>query len=67
MDSGIECTLSRCADHSRLCGAVDTLEGSFNAIQRDPDSFEKWASADLIKLNKAECKVLHMAQFNPTN
>ena len=34
MDSRIECTLSKFANNTKLCGAVDTLEGR-DDIQRD--------------------------------
>ncbi|GAB0196602.1 hypothetical protein GRJ2_002125500 [Grus japonensis] len=27
MDSGIECTLSKFANNTKLCGVIDTLEG----------------------------------------
>jgi len=59
MDSGIECTLSKFADDTKLCGAVDTLKGR-DAIQKDPDRLEWWACANLMKLNEAKSKVLHM-------
>ncbi|GAB0179554.1 hypothetical protein GRJ2_000420700 [Grus japonensis] len=64
MDSGIECTISKFADDTKLCGVVDTLEGR-GAIQRDLDRLERWAHANRMKLNKAKCKVLHMSQCNP--
>ncbi|GAB0204345.1 mitochondrial enolase superfamily member 1 [Grus japonensis] len=59
MDSGIECTLSKFANDTKLCGVVDTLQGR-DAIQRNLDRLERWARANRTKFNKAKCKVLHV-------
>ncbi|GAB0177765.1 mitochondrial enolase superfamily member 1 [Grus japonensis] len=64
MDSGIECTISKFADVTKLCGVVNMLEGR-DAIQRDLDRLERWACVNRMKFNKAKRKVLHVGQCNP--
>jgi len=64
MDSGIECTFIKFVDDTKMCDVVDTPVGK-NAIQRDLDKLERWAFVNVMKLNKAKCKVLHLGRGNP--
>ncbi|KAK4819846.1 hypothetical protein QYF61_012991, partial [Mycteria americana] len=50
--------------NNRLRSAVDLLEGR-DAIQRNHDRLEEWTCVNLLKSNKAKCKVLHLGQGNP--
>jgi len=64
LDSGSVHTLSKLANDTKLCDAVDTLEGR-DDFQRDPDRLKKWAHANLMEFNKAKCKAMHVGWGNP--
>ena len=54
-------TLSKFADDTNLCGAVEKPKG-WDAIQRDLDRLEQWAQEKLKRFIR--CKVLHVGHGN---
>ncbi|KAK4816623.1 hypothetical protein QYF61_019322 [Mycteria americana] len=62
-DAGVEHTISKFADDTKLGGAADSLMGQ-EALQRGLDRLEHWAIINDMKFNKSKCWTLHLGLSN---
>ena len=59
LDSAAECTFSEFVGDINFCDVVNTVKIR-GATQRDRDKLQRWVCENLIKINKAMCKDVHM-------
>ena len=64
IDNGVECTLSKFVDDTRLWGVVNMPEG-WDANQRELGKLKLWAQENFMRFNRSKGKVLHMGRGNP--
>ncbi|PKU41980.1 rna-directed dna polymerase from mobile element jockey-like [Limosa lapponica baueri] len=62
-EAGVECTISKFADDTKLGGAVDSLEGQ-EALQRDLGRLKHGATINGMIFNKNKCWIRHLVCSN---
>jgi len=57
-------TFIKFTDNTKLTGAANKLEER-DTIQRDRNRLDEQTHINLMKFNKAKCKVFHLGHNNP--
>jgi len=63
LDEGIESTVGKFVDDTKLRQVVDTPEGCA-AIKLELDKMKSLAERNLVRFNKGRCRVLHLGRNN---
>jgi len=63
LDEGIENTLSKFGDDTKL-GEVADMAEVCATIQQDLDRLESWTGRNLMRFNKSKCRVLYLGRNN---
>uniref|UniRef100_A0A803TM50 Reverse transcriptase domain-containing protein n=1 Tax=Anolis carolinensis TaxID=28377 RepID=A0A803TM50_ANOCA len=61
LDEGLEGTIIKFADDTKLGGIANTPEDR-SRIQNDLDRLERWAETNKMKFNRDKCKILHFGR-----
>uniref|UniRef100_A0A803T8E9 Reverse transcriptase domain-containing protein n=1 Tax=Anolis carolinensis TaxID=28377 RepID=A0A803T8E9_ANOCA len=63
LDGGLEGTIIKFADDTKLGGIANTPEER-SRIQNNLDRLERWAETNKMKFNRDKCKILHLGRKN---
>uniref|UniRef100_A0A803THV8 Reverse transcriptase domain-containing protein n=1 Tax=Anolis carolinensis TaxID=28377 RepID=A0A803THV8_ANOCA len=63
LDEGLEGTIIKFADDTKLGGIANTPEDR-SRIQNDLNRLERWAETNKMKFNRDKCKILHFGRKN---